>query len=333
MTTSVLVFLAIAVLLAAHLSVRVRHLSKFVCRKVIYDNFIVRILRNRFLGLVVPGIATTYYICLDIWSDRWPIIKHNLDMHEAIFATLVGVSLLLLFVRAFADLYEGGSRSERAVFVDRLTLLTSRLVKKKLERFNALAIQLTPGANTFSRITQPSEQINLALSELVALLLNQFGVKESEQRITVMRCDPRDQKWHFVYDTNRGWKHTNPNDLMQKNSAAGLCLKTGEPQFHADKRAAARDGKYFLTERDERHGKGSVFCYPVFIENRDYKDQYVISIITYNVALCDVFDREYCEAIDTVLRDVCRRIELELSLESIKYWQYEFHSNSTRKTT
>ena len=326
-------FLAVVVLLVAHLSVRVRHFSRFICRKLIYDNLVVRILRNRFLGLVVPSVATTYYICLDIWAERWPVIKNNIEIHEAIFAILVAASLLLLTIRAFADLYEGGNRSERAIFVDRLTLLTSRLVKNKLERFKELASQLTPSGNTFSRIAQPNEQINLALSELVALLLNQFGVKESNQRITVMRLDPRDKKWHFIYDTNKSWKHTNPNELMEKQSAARLCLETGEPQFHADKKVAARNGEYCLTERDNRHGGGSVFCYPVTVENRDYKDQYVISMITYGVVLCDVFDREYCEAIDTVLRDVCRRIELELSLESIKFWQYEFHSNSTRRST
>lgn len=309
----------------------VRFQTKKFLRQVLYRNFIVAILRNKFLQVMLPAISATYYLCLDIWKDKWSVIKDHLDQHELIFLVLVGLSLLFLMLRATVEYFDERSENHRLDLKDRFILLTSRLVKGKLDRFKAKARSLTPNGNTFKEITQPKDQIRLILSEVVSLLESKFRLQETELCITIMHEDPKTRRWYFKHETNESLKHTKPEILLKENSTARECLEIGEAILHVDKVRAANQGKYHLSERDKRSGDGSVFCYPAFTSNRDYEDRYIITIVTYGKMLCDPVDSAQANAIKLIFSDICRRIDLELTLESIKYWQFEYHTSATRK--
>ena len=275
------------------------------CRFIFYDNSLVAFLRNKFMQVFVPGIAGLYFLCLDVWGDHWLAIKNYREQHEFLFAALIILSLVILIIRGSADWYEGKSDKAYIAFMEQFSVLTSKLVTKKLERFKDEALRLKPNGNTFKQITKPKDQINMILGEIETLLFNNFEV-------------------------NRGWKHTKAQKLIDSDSAASECLRTGQPVFHACKKQASKSRKYFLSDRDKSNGVGSVFCYPALTTNPDYTDNYIVSIVTYGKRLCDPLDQEQAEAISDIFSDICQRLDLELTLHSIKKWQFEYHTNRTR---
>ncbi|MEQ2355753.1 hypothetical protein [Pseudoalteromonas piscicida] len=307
-----------------------RYFHRKLFRKALYENTIVRTIRNRFLQVFLPGLTGAYFITLDVWGEQWGIIKDHIEKHEIAFSILIFVSLTALLIRGIADWYEEQSGDAYKKFLEGFALLTTRVVQKKLNRFKDESGKLKPNGNTFKQITQPKEQINLILGEIEALLLNNFSLKRSQVCITIMHNDPKNNNWYYEYETNPSWKHTKATKLIQGKSTAAECLKIGGPIFHACKRQAHKKGNYFLSERDDRTGDGSVFCYPAFTVNNDYRDNYIISIVTYGRRLCDPLDDQQADAISEIFSDICRRIDLELTLNSIKRWQYEFHTNKSR---
>jgi hypothetical protein len=299
------------------------YLVKRGLRYVLYENFIVRFLRNKFLQLVLPGFSGAYFLCLDIYGDQWDFIKDNKGEHEQVFFVLIVILLTVLIVRGIAEHIEEKGKAKYINFIENFTRLTSKIVKSKLERFKESALIVTRNGDTFKQITKPKDQINLILNEVVDLLDDNFSIKENEQCITIMHLDPESKKWYFKYNTQKTWNNTKADLLMKKNSTAKECLEIGEPIFHSDKSRAARMEKYHLSERDRRFKVGSVFCYPVCIQHKEYEDQYIISIITYGKVMCSDVDTEHSEAIKGIFSDICRRIDLELTLESIKDLRYD----------
>lgn len=321
------------IILFLSISARARYELKKLLRIALYENFLVRSLRSKILQLVLPGFSGAYFLCLDVWGDKWAFIKDYQPQHEFAFSVLIGASLIVLIIRGIADHVEEKVKINHSLFIDNFTSLTSKAVATKLKRFKEQATKLKPNGNTFKSITQPKEQINLILSELVDILRRNFGIQNDEQCITIMHQDPKTQKWHFKYQTNASWQHTKPEVLLAKNSTASECLNYGEPIFHPDKVEAEKNRKYFMSDRDKEKGNGSAFCYPVVTKNKDYEDKYIISMVTYGKRLCDPFDKVQAEAIRLIFIDICRRIDLELTLESIKEWQFDYHTSSTRRTT
>lgn len=326
-----IIFLAVVVLLILILLVDSSRLAfRRAFRFILYENSLVSFFRNKFLQVFVPGAAGLYFLCLDVWSDEWSLIKNYKHEHEFVFLVLIISSLSILFIRGTADLYEGKSDKAYIAFMEQFSTLTSKLVIKKLERFKDEALRLKPSGNTFRQITQPKDQINIILGEIETLLLHNFAVKKKQVCITVMHQDPKSNTWYYEYETNKGWKHTKAQQLIDTDSAASECLKTGQPVFHPCKKKASSSNQYFLSDRDKSNGKGSVFCYPALTKNPDYTDNYIVSIVTYGKRLCDPLDQEQAEAISDIFSDICQRIDLELTLHSIKKWQFEFHTNKTR---
>lgn len=122
-------------------------------------------------------------------------------------------------------------------------------------------------------------------------------------------------------DTHRGWNHTKAARLMGEKSMAAVALSHGEPIFHPDKMAAVKKEQYFPSDKDKREKKGSAFCYPVVVEVNGTVFKFVISLITYGKVLCNAHNPEQAKAIKLTLMDICKRIELELTLWSIKFSQ------------
>lgn len=323
--TIVLICLIVAFLLIILLCCsKCRRYLRRTARFVLYDNLIVGSLRNRFLQIVLPGFVGMYFLTLDVWGDKWSILKNHQETHEVVFAWLVVLSLCMLVCRGIADLYE--SRSDRAyiAFLESFSVMTSKIVNTKLRRFKDESRKLKPGSNVFKQITQPKDQINLILSEIESLLLSNFGIKQNDSSITIMHNNPGGGAWFYKYKT-KDWNHTKAQSLIDGASTAAECLRTGEAIFHPCKKTAKENGNFHFSDRDVRYGNGSVFCYPIVTNTPNYDDRYVISIVTYGKPICDPLDRDHAKAISGILSDICRRIELELTLESIKEWLTSHH--------
>jgi len=323
--------LLVALVIALMLFRRSRRAIRKAIRWFFYSNPAARLLRNSILQKYVPGVVALYYIAIGVWKDSWPFFSNHIDAHEKIFLGLIVISLFLVVVQATTEHYERRGSALQSRFERAFAKLTSKIVKAKLERFKASASLTTPTGNTFRQITKPEEQINLILTELVDLLSEQFGINESDQCISIMREDKNTYKWFFPYVTNRTWKHTKPSILVSASSTARQCIDTGEPVLHVDKIEAASRGQYFYSERDKRKRAGSVFCYPSKTEMSNYTDVCVISIVTYGKMICDPIDEEHTKAVKQLLCEVCKRIDLELTLESIKFWQFEFNGKKGRE--
>lgn len=211
-------------------------------------------------------------------------------------------------------------------FLNEFILLIAKIVKYKLQRFQSAANRLKPTDNIFELITKPKDQIKYTFDELKRLLMKSFSLKENDICITILEQDNETSEARYLYSDN-SWRHTEPNDLINSKSTAKDCLETGEPRFYPDKFKAAGEGKYYLTERDKRLKKGSIYCYPVFVSISEHiEDKYIISISTYNRVLCE--PKEDLDSVDIVvdtiefiLEEICKRIKLELTLLSIKNWQ------------
>lgn len=167
------------------------------CRFALYDNRIAEFFRNKFLQVVMPGISGSYFLCLDVWGNDWEIIQKYKYLHELVFAWLISISLFILVVRGTADWYEGKSDKSYIKFLEHFSLLTSKLVTAKLDRFKDQARKLKPNGNTFKQITQPKDQINLVLGEIETLLQLNFGIKKRQVCITIMHKDPKSQSWYY----------------------------------------------------------------------------------------------------------------------------------------
>ena len=60
----------------------------------------------------------------------------------------------------------------------------------------------------------------------------------------------------------------------------------------------------------------------MFVTTPDHEDKYIISIVTYGKLLSDPRDNEASKIIKSIFSEICRRIELELTLASIRAWQF-----------
>ncbi|WP_346837809.1 hypothetical protein [Microbulbifer sp. SAOS-129_SWC] len=295
-------------------------------RKILYESAFALFLRNnRFTQIVLPSFTGAYFLCLDVWGSDWKIVSDHKPFHEFIFSILIIGSLCTAILRGIGDWYEGKSDKEYIAFIERFSVLTARVVSQKLARFKKNLKRLTPTGNTFRAITHPNDQIDIILQETLGLLREIFKISENAACITIMHSNPNKQDWSYIKDTSGNWVHTPAQELLKNGSTAANCLETGEAVFFPCKEEAAKLNLYYLSDRDRRMETGSVFCYPALIQTPNYIDSYVISIITYGPTLCDPIDTRHANAIKEILIDICRRIDLELTLRSMRDWQ-DFHS-------
>lgn len=301
---------------------------KKVVKYIFYSNIFAGFFRGKLLGVVLPGFAGAYYLALDIWGDQWPILVKNKDLHSTIFKVLIFFSLLSLIVRAIADWIVEKKEKDYVLFLQSLSVLTTKLVKSKLDRFKLVAGKLTPNGNTFKKLSEPDKQINLILTEIELLFNKHFGIKDDKLSIVITRIKNHlqdDMVCYHAFKNHKRWQRTKAIKIIEnKTSIASRCLKTGESIFIADKSEASDNKHYYFSKRDKRKKIGSVFCYPSITNTNSYEDKYIICISTYEKILCDPDDRETVSAIRSILDDICRRLDLELTLYAIKDWQFDF---------
>lgn len=299
-----------------------RKLKKFFIWSL-YGNRTCRFFRHKLFSPIIIALCSLYLYGYRFSREDIDFFQNHSDLADHFLIVALGVQTFTIIMIAIGNWVDHKWTQNREGLKDDLVKMSAKLVKVKRDRFKNNASKLKD--NIFTKITQPSDQINLLLMELNELLRNRFNLSENEVCITILEIDQASKELDFRYSTQQGRNHTDAKVFLEKQSTAKLCLEQGEPIFHPDKKKAAEKGTYYLSERDKRHnnGTGSIYCFPSITKTPKKLVSYVISVVTYNRHMVFLGDKEETDAIKEILNDICRRIDLELTLRCIKEWDTE----------
>lgn len=293
-------------------------------RYIFYSNPVFSFIRHKIVSALILGISTAYFLVFEIYRDEFEFFKVHAEETRVIFFIFIVLSFVTVFLKGIGEWIEERDFLNRNGFRNDLILLASKLVRAKLKRFKEKSPNITQKGNIFKNITQPKDQINILLGELTRIIQERFGLSEDQLCITIIQTDVNESgntTAFYAFNTQDSWERTKAKRLLHEKSTAKKCLDIGEPVFLANKYKAAKEGDYFLSDRDNRYTKGSVYCYPCFVKTPSIEKKYVISIVTYGKQICYHGDAEEIDAIKEIFNEICRRIDLELTLKSIKDWQ------------
>lgn len=288
--------------------------------------WLAKLINSHIVQITLP-IVTGAYITLYEVDNKF--LRQFPHASENLLLLLLAVTLFISLYGAIAKALMTRSDEYYKLFLENFMVAISKVVTTKLDRFKRKAPHLTKTGNIFKEITQPKAQIEQIHKEATALLMSTFQLKEDEICITIMHVNGAEDKQYFAFNTQPVWVHTKAKQLLAEQSAAAVCLQRGEPVFHPSKKKAAKISEYVLSERDERKGDGSIFCFPVVTACADYVEKYVISIVTYGKRVCQPGDMAAELIAETFFKEICKRLDIELTLHTIKSWQ-EYNSRRVK---
>lgn len=190
-----------------------------------------------------------------------------------------------------------------------------RIISAKLKRFRSKCNSITKAGDTFELITQPREQVEVIIQEVMDFLKTWIGATLDQCDIVVFHKE-QDEKWKYFASANPAWQRSDADSIFTKNSIAKFCVETGEYHFFPEKRLAAKTRLYHLSERDNRTDRGSVFCMPITNTFEGWSDHYLILLSTFGVRLCEPDDEKMVKVSKEILKEIFKRVELELLLNS-----------------
>lgn len=273
------------------------------------------IAKNNLIAQIASGILGVYYLILDVWGDKIDFIKSNEDAFKAIFFWSLFPTLILLFARTLIenkeDDFDDDARSILAEFIQTLGLIVDGKTLRFIGKMSL--VSSASCSSVFDLITQPKDQLRIIFTHSAEFIRNSFGLKADQINMAVIDWD----KSKFEINHQK-WQHKNIGEITTEDSAAKHCIETGEYAFFPDKIKAAKEGKYLLRKRDIDRKDGSVFVYPVVIPIAEKHRIFVVSIVTYERKLCEEWDSNSSETVKCFLIEICRRIELELHLSTLK---------------
>ncbi len=290
-----------------------------ILKLILYKNSLVKSLRNPF-WLTTSALAFSGYSAYLTLNPNF--IKSSGAYASILFFILLTFNIIVAILRSIADGYKNNLSETYSKFIETYALETTKVVYRKLERFKKTAVSLKIGSDFFQHITKPEDQITLLITAIENILVTCNNIKHQDLSITVMEYLPHAEKWSFTHDNHSNWQRTKAQNIITNpNSLAFQCLQSGKEVFVASKEKAAKSGLYYLSENDKKEKDGSVFCYPAIIANPDHTAKFIITISTYNKTLCYSDDVESVQAIGSILNSLCSRLDLELTLKSIKSWK------------
>ena len=263
-----------------------------------------------------------YFLTLDVWGSDLRIVQKYLTEHKIIFAVLLITTLLTQIFRFISDTMTKTGQEAYTRSLEDFMALTGRVVEFKLNRFRKNAKNIKPSGDTFKAITHPRDQITYIIDQSLVWMREYFVLLENQLSITIIQVDDNGSKQYFAFEEPRGWNRTRAKEIMAANSTASLAAKTGEAQFFADKTKAEKTEEYYKSERDKTYKQGSIYCYPILVQVPAGTVGYIISITTYGKFLCVPNDTVSEEITKSIMREICRRIELELTLLAMKEYRF-----------
>lgn len=272
-----------------------------------------KIANGRWTFRICGTLLGAYHLCLDVrGDDAW--ITDYPKTHGILFYGLLIFTLIFSFT--FSKRKDDAQEISNSILTGFIRTVGT-VVETKIRRFRSKLKNLKVKTNKFDEITHPKEQLAIIAEEAVAFLSEFCGLNDNQVDIRIIHRKLPSGGWAYEY-CYQSWTHSDLNTRLAQGSAGYSCITTGERVFFPDKNKAHLLDKYELSKRDKERGAGSVYIYPTVIEAPDANSQYVISIITYSATLCDPSDQNDIDVTESILREFCRRMELELCLTVIK---------------
>jgi hypothetical protein len=295
---------------------------------IFHSNAVACFLRsNAFFNFIV-GLSGIYFVLYELVPDVWlfSVYPNIAKLALIVFAATCAFSYIAKLVD---DIYKHYNLDRISTLNLDMIELYSSLVRSKTERFKTKLPSLTQSGDTFKNITDPKAQIKEAIAVLHKVMQQNFNISDDEIFISIIKLPHENDKTdphHISEFCFPRTKMTKAREILDNgNSTASLALARQQTLFFADKKKALEKNCYFVSERDTRDGRkinGSIFCYPISIQLPDDKTvKYVISVSTYGKKLCSHFNEEFTYKIKLLLSDICSRIEMELTLLSMKEWR------------
>lgn len=288
----------------------IRHLYRWL----VADGFVARSIRNPVVGVGAPVLAAAYWRFLGPLGERYQVIQSHQSAMEGLVPWIIGITFVLVIWRELGNRYYDFDQSYTAS-LEKLLNSIGKIIHFKRKRFESKVASLEDGVNVFELITHPLDQMSFIVSEAVEFLADQCNVSTKQFSITVVQVTgPKSGKFLCVNNPDR--VHTVIKDLLNEASTLAKCVSTGDPQFHADKNAAAKKGEYLLSDRDRENGcVGSLYCLPVIVQVADRKCTFVVTFSTYG----QQFGSRSAEgAVKIYCEQFVQRIRLELTLHAIR---------------
>ena len=308
------------------------------CRRflfvVLIENRIAQFLRLPLISSGVPTISGLYLTLYELFGEDWGVFRHHPVAHLLIIKIAVGLTIVFALLQGVVDSW---GRKRIYQYIDLLhnfIRMVGSVVAVKDRRCKENASTLKLDEDIFLSITHPKYQINTILDVATECLINNFGLNADDVRFTIL--EQVEGGWDYIFDTQHAWQAetTTGAILLASKSAARACFENGEPVFYHDKNIASAKGLYLLSKRDERKGNGSVFCYKITGSCCGSAFNYIVSIATYNnKMLASGYDHVEKERVATLLKEICRRVELELTLRFIRNWKQNKISNTPLEVT
>ena len=276
-----------------------------------------RISKHWLITILLPWITGSYYAILSIWGNDWAWVKNHKDTHEKAFWLCLVVSLCSQFLsNFFPEPQKLESDQQAREILSEFIASVGVIVQAKIDRFRSKLTDIKPNSDKFKHITKPEDQVSVIAKAAARFLQNAYGLYEDQIDITILR--KKDEGgWNFDFRL-QPWTHTSPDSLMERGAAAFKCSEQGETAFYPDKIKAANDGQFVLSSRDKRRKCGSAFIYPIVFLSGVSVTHYVVSVVTYGKQFCADYDIQSKEITTAFLREICRRFEVELCLDTIK---------------
>ncbi len=270
---------------------------------------------NRWFSFLVPGICGVFYAvisCDFVKESNWYKIPANHDKVQTYFVWCVGLNLFCYAIAAFGRNHSSSGTSG----IDSLNIFSriiGAIVQAKVDRFRRKLESAGNAKDRFKLITHPEEQIKVISRATAEFMKDCYSISESQFDLVIFQKGAVETEWSFLFKF-QSWEHRNANDIMAGKSLSGHASRIGESLFFANKFASP---EYWASDRDKRKKKGSVYCHPIRIQTPRGIDNYTVTISTYKRQLCNEFDKPSIEATEAFMKEICRRIELELCLLSL----------------
>jgi hypothetical protein len=264
----------------------------------------------------VSGIITAYGTAERRWGSAWQIFTQHSDAHKLAKAAIEVVLVVLAVGTYFREKWKEENLARTEALLKEFLDMVARIVQQKILRFAERARSL-PNTKIFHHITQPKDQLRIIFNESAVFIEKVFKISPDQIDLSIIERK-NDGAWSFYITHQTKWQHSEPNRLFEVQSSARKAIETGHDVFQASKKLGAANEEYDMGERDKAHDDGSIYCSRVIVECKGTKWSFVVSIVTYGAKLCEPHDEYNEQKTKSLLREIVRRIELELHLRAIK---------------
>ena len=282
---------------------------------------------NPIFQTFLPAAVGVYYGAMEFFSNKSFFSIHPI-VHENILITLFVSSITLALLKSLYEMQNNDSKNKYISYLESMTLLAERAIKHKTCRFLDVAETLDvkkKKTDILKNLAKPKDQINIILEKSEDLFRECIGLDEESHHITIMRKTHDSSKWHYSVTTltkAEKSKHS-AQDIIDNDVAAKLCIENAEQIFITCKKRFAKDGRYLMYGKDMENETGSAYYHSFDVGiGKQFVDKHLIIVSSYGKVLANPDDPRECEMLRFVLKQICLRLKLELSLLSVTKWKY-----------